>query len=144
MGSMNLDKEILDVFSLVGLLLVFVTGYFSALLPPMEDLIQRRAPDGRDERRALANRLNSYRKLLAGLLCLVGAILALLFPLSRRVLLDWSFRGAFPTLRAGFLLSYFLLIIVFSVSVKLMRRLSRRIADVKSDSGRPTPAPIRL
>ena len=140
---MNLDKELVDVFNMVGLLLVFVAGYFSALLPLMEDLIHRRAPDGLDERRALVNRLASYRRLLAGLLFLVGAILSLLFPLCRRVLLDWSFIGPFHTVRAGFLLTYLMLIVVFILSVTLRHRLSRRIAEVDSKSGRPTPAPVR-
>lgn len=35
-SALELDKQISDVFGLLAVLLVFVTGYFSALLPQAE------------------------------------------------------------------------------------------------------------
>src|SRR5207244_10194348 len=97
----SLDKEIVDAFSLIGLLLVFVAGYFSALLPTVEQLSQERVPDDWVHRRGLKSRLKSYRKLLRILLVLIASIVVLLLPLTKRVLVQWSLNWPFPTVQAG-------------------------------------------
>jgi hypothetical protein len=126
----SLDKEISEVFGLVGLLFVFVIGYFSALLPQAEELISRRASDVQDERTALAARLRSYRKLTVGLQTMVSLVTIVLLPITRRVLDAWSFRGPFQTLGAGLLLVDTFLVAMFIVGVRLLLRLSTRIKAV--------------
>jgi hypothetical protein len=42
---MTLDEEISSAFSLLGLLLVFVIGYFAAFFPLAQELLERPAPD---------------------------------------------------------------------------------------------------
>ena len=42
---MTLDEEISSAFSLLGLLLVFVIGYFVAFFPLAQELLERPAPD---------------------------------------------------------------------------------------------------
>lgn len=126
-----LDQEISGVFGLLGLLFVFVIGYFSALLPQAEELVSRRASDVQDERTALVARLRSYRQLTIGLLTMVLLVMVVLLPITRRVLDTWSIRGPFPTLRAGLVLIDVFLVAMFVVGVRLLSRLSKRIKTVK-------------
>ena len=42
---MTLDEEISSAFSLLGLLLVFVIGYFVAFFPLAQELLERPTPD---------------------------------------------------------------------------------------------------
>lgn len=127
----DLDQEISDVFGLLGLLFVFVIGYFSALLPQAEDLMQRRAPDVQAERRSLWARLRAYRKLTIGMIAMIVLVLAVLLPISRRALAGWSFHGSFPTLRGGLLLIDAFLMAMMFAGLWLWKRLSRRIDDVQ-------------
>lgn len=98
---MTLDHDITDALGLVSLLLVFVFAYFSALLPIAEDLIARPVPEVQADRARLAARLGAYTKLAVGLGVLIVLVIALLTPLSRRVVAEWTFSGPFQTLRVG-------------------------------------------
>lgn len=127
----DLDLEISGAFSLLGVLLVFVIAYFSAILPDINELLGRPAPEVNADRRSLAARLRTYRSLTVGLLLVVAAVLTLLVPLSRRVLKSLSFTGPFQTIRAGLLFIDFLLIAMALVAGWLFARLSRRIDDFR-------------
>lgn len=72
-GEMTLDEEISSGFSLLGLLLVFVIGYFAAFFPLTQEILERPAPDVAAGRRALATKIRTYRVLLGGVLVLTIA-----------------------------------------------------------------------
>jgi hypothetical protein len=97
----TLDDEISSAFALLGLLLVFVIGYFAALFPLAQDLLEQPAPEVKADRRALISRLRTYRVLVGGVLLLTVATGVVVTPLTRRVVLVISFRGPFPTIEAG-------------------------------------------
>jgi hypothetical protein len=99
----TLDDEISSAFALLGLLLVFVIGYFAALFPLAQDLLEQPAPEVKADRRALISRLRTYRVLVEGVLLLTVATGVVVTPLTRRVMLVTSFRGPFPTIEAGLL-----------------------------------------
>lgn len=122
---MKLDKEITDVFSLMSVLLVFVAGYFSAILPVTDELLTR-APEVQADRKGLAARLGAYRKLVGGLVVVVSLVLGLFFPLSIRVLIN----NHLSTLRAGILLIELLFLIGLIASAMLWRRLTQRIGEL--------------
>jgi hypothetical protein len=82
---MTLDEEISNAFALLGVLLVFVIGYFSALFPLAQDLIERPAPEIEADRQALVVRLRTYRVLVGGLSLLTVATGIVVTPLTRRV-----------------------------------------------------------
>ncbi len=124
---MTLDDEISAAFALLGLLLVFVIGYFAALFPLAQDLLERPAPEVGADRRALISRLRTYRVLVGGVLLLAAATGVVVTPLTRRVVLAISFRGPFPTIQAGLLLIDVMLLALFGVTVWLWIRLGRRI-----------------
>jgi len=90
---MTLEEQISSAFSLLGLLLVFVIGYFAAFFPLAQEPIERPAPDVTADRRALANKLRTYRVLFAGVLILTVATAIVLTPLTRRALVSISFRA---------------------------------------------------
>jgi cytochrome c biogenesis factor len=123
---MTLEEQISSAFSLLGLLLVFVIGYFAAFFPLAQELIERPAPDVTADRRALANKLRTYRVLFGGVLILTVATAIVLTPLTRRALVAISFRGPFPTTAAGLLLVDVMLIALVAVSLWVWMRLGRR------------------
>jgi uncharacterized iron-regulated membrane protein len=126
----DVDQEIADVFGLLGLLFVFVLGYFSALLPQAEELLQRRAPDVQEDRRALWARLRGYRRLTNGMVVMIVLVLGVLFPISRRSLETFSLAEGFPTLRAGLLLIDAFLVVMLIAGIWLWLRMSKRIDQV--------------
>lgn len=127
---MTLDEEISSAFSLLGLLLVFVLGYFAALFPMAQDLLEQPAPEVQADRKGLITRLRTYRVLVGGVLLLTVATGVVVAPLSRRVVLAISFRGEFPTIRAGLLLIDVMLLALFAATVWLWVRLRRRIRQL--------------
>jgi uncharacterized membrane protein YhhN len=127
----TLDDEITQILGLIGLLLVFVVGYFTALLPQIDEWLGREAPAVQADRKALVRRLGAFRKLAVGFLLADVLLLALLTPVSRRIVLDWSFEGPFPTLRAGLLLIDLFLVVILVSGAILLSRLWRRIQELK-------------
>jgi predicted metal-binding membrane protein len=123
----TLDDEISTAFGLLGLLLVFVIGYFAALFPLAQDLLERPAPEVAADRRALISRLRTYWVLVGGVLLLTVGTGVVVTPLTRRVVQAIAFRGPFPTVQAGLLLIDVMLLALFAVTVWLWVRLGRRI-----------------
>ena len=123
---MTVDEEISSAFSLLGLLLVFVIGYFAAFFPLAQELIERPAPDVIADRQALIAKLRTYRVLLGGVLLLTISTGVVVTPLTRHVLLAISFRGPFPTIEAGLLLLDVMLVALFVVSAWVWLRLGQR------------------
>jgi hypothetical protein len=128
----TLDQQITDVFSLLGLLLVFVIGYYSALLPQADQLLATTRPDARDDRLRLAARLSSYRTLATGLIVLIALVVALLWPLTRRVISAWTFDEPFPTMRAGLLLVDLILLVMAVAAIRLVLRLWSRGRELRA------------
>lgn len=127
---MTLDQEIAAVSQLLSLLLAFLTGYFSALFPIIEQLLLQSAPDVQADRRKLVARLSAYRKLVAAFAILVFLALSLLMPLSGQVVIAIAPRASFNTLRAGLLLLDVFMIVMGVVSLSLSLRLRRRIREL--------------
>jgi hypothetical protein len=126
-----LDDEISTAFGLLGLLLVFVIGYFAALFPLAQDLLERPAPEVAADRRALISRLRTYRVLVGGVLLLAVGTSVVVTPLTRRVMLAISFQGPFPTIQAGLLLIDVMLLALLAVTVWVWVRLGRRIRALR-------------
>ena len=138
-AAAELDKQISDIFGLLAVLLVFVIGYFSALLPQAEDLIARLRPNEEAQRRVLRTRLATFRRLAYGLEGLTLLVLALLFSVSRQVITNWPanvpfpwvLSDNFPTIRGGLILVDVLLAAVFVATVWLIWTISSRIAQLR-------------
>jgi hypothetical protein len=136
-----LDREISQAFGLLGLLLVFVLGYFSAFLPLVEDLVHRDVPASasNEERRQVLVRLQTYRRLVGGLSVLTVLVLAVLWPVTRRVASAWRWSGPFPTIRAGLLMVDLMLLLLLALTLWLLARLGNRIGQLKRPVGYPSP-----
>jgi hypothetical protein len=128
----ELDDEISSAFALLGLLLVFVIGYFAALFPLAQDLLERPAPEVDADRGALISRLQTYRVLVGGVLLLTVTTGVVVTPLTRRVVLAISFRGPFPTIEAGLLLIDVMLLALFAATLWVWIRLGRRIRSLRT------------
>ena len=128
----KLADEISSAFALLGLLLVFVIGYFAAFFPLTQDILERPAPEVVADRRALISRLRTYRILVEGVLLLTAATGVVVTPLTRRVLLSISLRGPFPTIEAGLLLIDLMLLALFAVTSWVWIRLGRRIRALRN------------
>lgn len=135
-----LDREISQAFGLLGLLLVFVLGYFSAFFPVVEELVHRDMPASasKEEKARVVTRLRSYRRLLAGLAGLTVLVLAVLGPLTRRVAVAWRWSGPFPTIRAGLLMIDLMLVLLLAFTVWLLARLGHRIGELRRPVAYPT------
>ncbi len=131
---MTLDDEISNAFSLLGVLLVFVIGYFAALFPLTEELLERPTPDVTADRRVLIARLRTYRILMGGVLLLTTATGVVVAPLTRRVVSAISFGGRFPTIQAGLLLIGVMLLALLVVALWAWVRLGRRINALRRTS----------
>lgn len=130
---MTLDEQISGAFALVSLLLVFVIGYFAALFPLAQDLLEHPVPDVEADRQALISRLRTYRVLVGGVLLLTVATGVLVAPLTRRVLVTISFEGPFPTIQAGLLLVDVMLLALFAVTAWVWVKLIHRIRNLHPD-----------
>jgi len=123
----DIDKEITDAFSLLGVLLVFVFAYASALAPLVFSALERDTPGPIDDRAVFIGRLRAYRWLVRGVFVAAGAVLGLLFPLSYRVLRDLSLSGAFHTVRAGLVMVDTFLLLSLVAASFASSNLSARI-----------------
>lgn len=129
---MTLDDQIASAFALLGLLLVFVLGYFAALFPVAQDVLEAPTPEVTADRQALISRLRTYRILLGGVLLLTIATAVIVTPLTRRVVLTVSFDGPFPTIQAGLLLIDVMLLALLTVTAWVWVRLGRRARRLRS------------
>lgn len=130
MTPRTLDEQITDASGLISLLLVFVFAYFSALLPVVEELRHRAKPAARDDLEALVRRLLSFRAIACGLLAVVSLVLALLSPLSWRVLRAqlWN---PFETGRVGLLLVDVLLVATGAGVLLEIVLMTRRVRQLR-------------
>jgi len=138
-AALDLDKQISDIFALLAVLLVFVIGYFSALLPQAEELMARIRPNEEADRVALRTRLATFRRLAYGLEGLIILVVAVLFSVSSQVInrwpsdvqFPWFTSAQFPTARGGLILTDLLLAAVFIATLWLIRALSSRIRKLR-------------
>ncbi|GGT26601.1 hypothetical protein [Streptomyces purpureus] len=139
---MNLDKEIGDAFSLIGLLLVFLFAYFSALWTQVDNLVGR--PKRNEETGALRNLrkvLVLKRRHLAALSLLIVLVVLLLAPLSFKVIQRMQWGGTFSTIRAGLLLVALLLVMLLAAVVILNRKAAFDVAFIDGELERRKASP---
>lgn len=127
----SLSSQIADVFSLLGVLLVFVIAFYSYLLTRVQGLIARPRPVVEDERLKLLADVGASIKLLIGLLAGSLAILLLLLPLSVEVVADLiAGQRRSPTSEGGLLfVDGFLGVILLAIS-GLWKQARRRVRDL--------------
>jgi hypothetical protein len=128
----SLSSQIDDVFSLLGVLLVFIIAFYSYLLTQIEALIAKPRPVVDAERTQLIAKVAASKRLLAGLGVGTMAILLLLAPLSYQVIRDLlSGPSGFPTSEVGLLLvDVFLVVVVVAIRC-LWSRARRRAAELR-------------
>jgi pyridoxal phosphate enzyme (YggS family) len=99
----DLDRQIADVFALLGVLLVFVIAYLSAMFPLVEDAVRQPRPTVEADRLRLGRRLRAYRNLIGGLALSIVLIAVLLLPLSGQAVSGWAWpwQRGYRTTRAG-------------------------------------------
>jgi hypothetical protein len=128
----TLDQEIIEAAGIIGLVLVFVFGYFAALLPVVLALLDTPSPDIADDRAALASRIAAYRWIIILLFLLTVLVGSTIAPLSRQVIASWSSSGPFPTIRAGLLVMDFLLLTLAGTTFLLWIRMTKRLRELRS------------
>lgn len=129
---MTIDQEIVNAASIIGLLLVFVFGYFAALLPVVLTTLDSPRPDVAEDRLTLASRLRSYKFVVAGLLLLALLVLLILLPLSGRAVSSLDREGGFDTVKAGLILMDIMLFTLLVATGWLWLRLRRRVRDLRA------------
>jgi sterol desaturase/sphingolipid hydroxylase (fatty acid hydroxylase superfamily) len=128
-----LNKEISDVFGLLGVLLVFVIAFYTYLLTQAEILITRAPPTVKAERRGLIAQLTTTRRLLSGLAVGTALILALLVPLLGRTVHGLlSKPDHFPTSQIGLVLVCGFLIVLLVAIGWSRNRVTTRITEIPS------------
>jgi hypothetical protein len=127
----TLDNEIANAAGVLGLLLVFVFGYFSALLPVILSLLDAPRPDVADDRLTLAARLASYRLIVGGVWLLTALVLLLMLPLSSQVVASIRLGAPFATIRAGLLAMDGMLLTLLVAAAWLWSRLRRRQGELR-------------
>lgn len=126
----TLDRDIAAVFQVIGLLLVFVSAYFSYTWPKTQELLRERTPrDDAPKKARLAADLRRQARLLVVFGVLVLPVLALLSPLAVRVVTHWSWVNA---VRTGLAVVIVFLLLVLVVIVRLLVRIGRRTKELTS------------
>jgi uncharacterized membrane protein len=128
----SLDTQITDAFALLGLLLAFLFGYFAAVFPLVQALLDQPRPEAKDDRQALAGQLGTYRVLVSGILLLIVATAVVVAPLTWKVLAAVSVHRPYSTLRAGLLLIGLMLLALLGVTGWLWGRLHGRITKLRA------------
>jgi hypothetical protein len=121
----TLEQEVSDAIGLIGLLLVFVVGYFSAVIPSSDELVGRPTPNVGYDRAQLANRLRSLRNLFVGLGVLIVAVLAVLAPLVVRVT-DALLHQPYSIVLGGVMIVVVALFVMLGASGAMAVRVERR------------------
>jgi hypothetical protein len=135
----TLDRQISDTFGILAVLLVFVIAYFTALLPTVDELLERPTPEVEHERNRLLGRLKAYRKLTVGFLALIVLVGFVLSPHTIDVVEEWSFSWPIRTARAALMLVDVCLIGMLVAGLRVLQRLSRRIRAIAGPPPRPAP-----
>jgi hypothetical protein len=130
----TLDEDISEAASMIGLLLVFVVGYFSGFAPIADELMDRAIPEEKRDHLRFAARLRSMRNTLGGLVILLVAVFALIAPLGWRVLESLT-TETFTVSRGGVLLILVLLLAMFGAAMVLIGRLKSRRCEVLQRAG---------
>ncbi|MDB5063634.1 MAG: hypothetical protein JWM18_68 [Chloroflexi bacterium] len=133
----DLDRQIADVFALLGVLLVFVIAYLSAMFPLVEDAIRQSRPTVEADRLRLSRRLRTYRNLIGGLALTIVLIAVLLLPLSGQAVSGWAWpwQRGYRTTRAGLVVVDLFLLLLLAVSGWQVTRLHRRGGELTSGPG---------
>jgi hypothetical protein len=130
-ADQQLELEITQVFTLLGVLLVFVLAYLSALLPQIEELLARPTPEVHEDRDRLVARLAAYRRLVLVELLLTALVLGLLLPLTMRTITSLTLGGTFRTVRVALLVVDLLLLGLACATVLTWLRLRSRSRQIK-------------
>ncbi|WP_328925593.1 hypothetical protein OG429_13665 [Streptomyces sp. NBC_00190] len=126
----TLNDEIVDVFSLVGLLLVFVFAYFSGVWQQAEsEMAKRKVSDNftLEERRDLLRR---QLWLMIGLNVVIVLIVAILAPLFIEVLGRVSLGAPFDAVRAGLILVITFLLGMFICVCIISKRINNKVNEI--------------
>jgi hypothetical protein len=123
-AGLALDKQIVDAFTLLAVLLVFAIALISGLLPIVDTKV-RQAPASASKADVddLKGQLLAYI-LLVGLIGLLTiAVFALLLPLSKQAVSLLTAGPDFPTVRAALLMIEAFLLVQLGVTGWLLWRL---------------------
>ncbi|MEV6735331.1 hypothetical protein [Streptomyces sp. NPDC051364] len=122
----TIDREIVDSFQLMAVLLVFVFSYFSVVWARTGELVEKKGSDKFAEDRIRGERAR-HRYILWGFLILIICVLAILIPVSYRVFNDWDWSGPFNTVRAGLILVDAFLITAIGAICLLISKISKKL-----------------
>jgi hypothetical protein len=132
----DIDKQITDAFGLVGLLLVFVFSYFSAVLPHTNQLLETSIPEVIEvEQNKLKADCRTRQGVLIALITVVILIFVLLIPLLTHVLADWHW-VPFDTVRAGLAMVEVFLLLMASYIAWLVYKLQQKIVRVNEKAAK--------
>jgi ABC-type bacteriocin/lantibiotic exporter with double-glycine peptidase domain len=126
--DITLDRDIAGAFQVIGLLLVFVSAYFSYTWPKTQELLRSHTPRDDDAKiLRLADDLRRQRRLLVLFAVFILPILALLSPLAIRVMKDWSWGNA---IRTGLSVVILFLLLAVAIIGRLVVTINRRIKEL--------------
>ncbi|HEV7888807.1 MAG TPA: hypothetical protein VGO92_14715 [Acidimicrobiales bacterium] len=126
----DLDGQIVDVFSLLGVLLVFVFAFLTLVWSRADRLIGKADPGEKAPRSALVIELQHAGRLTVCLGASTVLVMLLLAPLSWHVVRTLRLSGPFHTVRAGLLLVQVALAAVAAASYTTRARLNTKIAEL--------------
>jgi membrane-anchored glycerophosphoryl diester phosphodiesterase (GDPDase) len=124
-----LTHEIVDVFALLGVLLVFLVAYVTYLQTRVAADVRAGIPDFEASRKAVRARLRATRRLVLASAVSIVCVLLLLLPLSIRVIAGLSHRADFPTAQVGLLVTDVFLIGLLIAAGALALGISKRIQE---------------
>lgn len=119
-------QSIIDASGLIGLLLVFVFGYFAAVLPVVLSLLDIARPNVEADRRALRSRILGYGFVVGAILVLDLLVVVWLTPLTLETIRGLSPSGDFPTVEVGLLVMDVMLASLLVATTWLLLKMRRR------------------
>lgn len=125
----RLTKEIVDVFALLAVLLVFIVAYLTYLQGRVVDEVHREIPPFESDRPPARARLRATRRLVVCAGASAVAVLLLLLPLSLRVLRALPGRRDFPTAQVGLILVDLFLVGMVTAAGTLAAQVTGRIRE---------------
>lgn len=136
---MELDHELSSAASVVGLVLVFVFGYFVAALPFVEELIERQAPQDESARRRLHSRLRVAMWVMRAQLVAAAGACALLLAGVLGILAELDLSQRFSMLRAAFVgaeIGLLTLVVAAAIQAHRLRLRSAKVYAYAPTNGR--------
>lgn len=124
--------EITEASGLIGLLLVFVFGYFTAVLPAALAARDTPRPEVKADIDDLVGALRRYCLVVVALLVLDVLTLAWLIPLTVETIRAITFDSGFPTIEVGLFMMVLLLASLLGTTIWLLVALLKRIAKLRS------------